>query len=80
MKISIIGNGFVGNAVHQGMKEHYDVLVYDIDPQKSLNNLDEINKVKSIFSNTEESPTFQKDKNYYKNRNDFKVIQNKDSE
>ena len=49
MKIAIIGNGFVGDAVHQGMKDHYEVLVYDVDPQKSLNDLSEINEVKNIF-------------------------------
>ena len=49
MMIGIIGNGFVGDAVYQGMKDHYEVLVHDVNPQKSLNDLSEINEVKNIF-------------------------------
>ena len=48
-KIGIIGNGFVGNAIHQGMMSHYKVLVYDINPSRTLNSLDEINKVDVVF-------------------------------
>ena len=41
MRISIIGNGFVGNAIYQGMKKFCDVLVFDTDDSKSLNTLEE---------------------------------------
>ena len=35
MKIGIIGQGFVGNAVyHQKFKNYYDVLTYDLDESK----------------------------------------------
>jgi len=35
MKIGIIGNGFVGNAINQNFKVHYETLVYDVDPERS---------------------------------------------
>jgi len=34
-KIGIIGQGFVGNAVYQGMKNYFEVLAYDKDPNKN---------------------------------------------
>ena len=36
-KIGVIGQGFVGNAVREGMKNYYDVLAYDKDPNKFSN-------------------------------------------
>ena len=36
-KIGIVGNGFVGNAIHQGLKNYFDVLVYDLNPEKKIN-------------------------------------------
>jgi UDPglucose 6-dehydrogenase len=39
MKIGIIGNGFVGNAVYQNVKEKFNTLVYDKDESRSLNAL-----------------------------------------
>jgi UDPglucose 6-dehydrogenase len=41
-KIGIIGQGFVGSAVREGMKNHYEILAYDKDPNKFSN-------VESIF-------------------------------
>jgi nucleotide sugar dehydrogenase len=41
-KLGIIGQGFVGSAVREGMKNHFDVLAYDKDPNKFSN-------VESIF-------------------------------
>jgi UDPglucose 6-dehydrogenase len=35
--IGIVGQGFVGSAVYEGMKNHYNVLVYDKDPNKFRN-------------------------------------------
>ena len=35
MKIGIIGNGFVGNAIYHNFKNNYDILIYDKDPDKS---------------------------------------------
>lgn len=34
MKIGIIGQGFVGSAIREGLKEHYSILTYDIDEDK----------------------------------------------
>jgi UDPglucose 6-dehydrogenase len=36
-KIGIIGQGFVGSAVREGMKNHYDIKAYDKDPTKFSN-------------------------------------------
>jgi UDPglucose 6-dehydrogenase len=41
-KIAIIGQGFVGSAVREGMKDHFEVVCYDKDPEKFSN-------VRSIF-------------------------------
>jgi UDPglucose 6-dehydrogenase len=41
-KLGIIGQGFVGSAVYEGMKNHFEVLAYDKDPNKFSN-------VESIF-------------------------------
>jgi len=35
MKIGIVGRGFVGNAVYEGLKNFYDVNVFDLDENKS---------------------------------------------
>ncbi len=54
VKIGIVGKGFVGNAVSIGFSAatgaDYEVLVYDIDPKKSQNTLDEtINETDFVF-------------------------------
>ena len=48
-KIGIIGNGFVGNAIHEGLSSHYNVLVYDVKPDKCKNSLQEVNETNIIF-------------------------------
>ena len=48
-KIGIIGNGFVGNAIHQGMKEHFEVLIYDKDPSKKINTFARVSEAEIIF-------------------------------
>ena len=40
--LGIIGQGFVGSAVREGMKNHFEILAYDKDPNKFSN-------VESIF-------------------------------
>ena len=42
--IGIIGQGFVGSAVREGMKDYYNVLTFDKDPSKHSNciSLDEL--------------------------------------
>ena len=34
MKIGIIGQGFVGSAIREGLSNYYGVLTYDIDSEK----------------------------------------------
>ena len=36
-QIGIIGQGFVGSAVREGMKNHFDILAFDKDPNKYSN-------------------------------------------
>ena len=47
--ISIIGNGFVGNAIHQEFKKHFDVLCYDKDPSKKINSFREVCESEIVF-------------------------------
>ena len=42
MKIGIIGQGFVGSAIREGLKKFYDVLTYDLDETKCNSSLQEI--------------------------------------
>tara|TARA_R110002020_G_scaffold437874_1_gene648220 strand:+ start:2023 stop:2862 length:840 start_codon:yes stop_codon:yes gene_type:complete len=42
MKLGIIGRGFVGNAIFQGLNHYYDLMVYDVDPKKSTNTFEEV--------------------------------------
>lgn len=49
MKIGIIGNGFVGNALYENFKEHYECLVNDKEKEKCLNTLEEIYSCELIF-------------------------------
>lgn len=47
--IGIVGNGFVGNAVHQNLKDKVECKIFDTDDNKSLNTLDEVLQQKFIF-------------------------------
>lgn len=47
--ISILGNGFVGNAIYEGMKNYFDINVYDIDSSKSKHSWEECMKNEIIF-------------------------------
>ena len=54
MKIGVVGNGFVGDAISHGFSPsstgRCEVKVYDILPERSLNTLDEtINESDFIF-------------------------------
>ena len=42
MKIGIIGQGFVGNAVYQKFKEYFDIKTYDIDNSKCNSSFDNL--------------------------------------
>ncbi|HAI18077.1 MAG TPA: hypothetical protein DCM10_08705 [Xanthomarina gelatinilytica] len=48
-KIGIIGNGFVGNAIHEGLRPYHDIYVYDKLKEKCLHSLGDINKTKYVF-------------------------------
>jgi nucleotide sugar dehydrogenase len=36
LNVGIVGQGFVGTAVKEGLKDYHNVLAYDIDPSKSM--------------------------------------------
>jgi len=44
MKLGIIGNGFVGEAIFEGLRDHYEILVHDKNPEKSPSSIQEINE------------------------------------
>lgn len=47
--IGIVGNGFVGNAVHQNLKDKIECKVFDVDLNKSPNTLEEVLSGDFIF-------------------------------
>ncbi len=50
MRVGIIGQGFVGSAIREGLKEFYNVLTYDIDETKCNNTFEVVcNKSDIIF-------------------------------
>lgn len=49
MKIGIIGQGFVGSAIREGLKEHYTILTYDLDKDKCNSTHKEVCKNSDII-------------------------------
>lgn len=49
MKIGIIGQGFVGSAIREGLDDYYEVLTYDKDSSKSRNSHEEVVSNSSIL-------------------------------
>ena len=50
MKIGILGQGFVGSAIKEGLKDHYEILTYDLDNTKSNSTHEEVcNNSEIIF-------------------------------
>jgi UDPglucose 6-dehydrogenase len=47
--IGIVGNGFVGNAVRQNLKDKIDCKVFDVDSSRSLNTFEEVIGQEFIF-------------------------------
>ena len=47
--IGIVGNGFVGNAVYQNVRDKAPTKVYDVDPNRSFNTLEEVLDQQYIF-------------------------------
>lgn len=49
MKIGLIGNGFVGNAIYKTMGSFYDFSVYDIESDRRYNSFKEVDNTEIIF-------------------------------
>ena len=49
MNIGIIGQGFVGSAVYEGMKNYFEVFTFDKDPNKFSN----VRSIFEVVENTE---------------------------
>lgn len=49
MNIGIIGNGFVGNAINFAFSSISNIKIFDIDPKKSLDSLESVNKCDFVF-------------------------------
>ena len=47
--IGIVGNGFVGNAVYQNVRDKAPTKVYDVDKNRSFNTLEEVLDQQYIF-------------------------------
>ena len=48
--IGIIGQGFVGSAIREGLKKHYDIRTYDLDKSKCNSTHAEVcNQSKVVF-------------------------------
>ena len=52
MNIGIIGQGFVGSAIREGLKESYTVRGYDLDPDKCFN-LKWMNKLEEVANHSD---------------------------
>ena len=44
LTVGIVGNGFVGNAIYQNVRDQVETKVYDVDPLRSLNTWEETTK------------------------------------
>ena len=49
IQVGIVGNGFVGSAIAAGFGLHFELKIYDVDPKKSLNTLDETLDTDFVF-------------------------------
>ena len=47
--VGIIGNGFVGNAVYQNVRDKVETKIYDVDKNRSLNTFDEVLQQEYVF-------------------------------
>ena len=48
-KIGVIGQGFVGSAVREGMSNYFDMVTFDKDPNKEST----VNSIFGVIENTE---------------------------
>ena len=49
LTVGIVGNGFVGNAIYQNVRDQVETKVYDVDPLRSLNSWEETTKQSIVF-------------------------------
>jgi len=49
LTVGIVGNGFVGNAIYQNVRDKVETKVYDIDPLRSLNTWEETTQQSVVF-------------------------------
>ena len=50
IKIGIVGQGFVGSAIREGLKDYYKVYTYDLDPVlSSCDSLEAVIKISDII-------------------------------
>jgi len=49
MKIGIIGQGFVGTAVNEGLKSFYKIETFDINKESTCNSLEELSKKSDVI-------------------------------
>jgi len=49
-KIGILGNGFVGNALYEGMRHTNECHVYDVNEERSFSSLEEVAQCSFIFA------------------------------
>lgn len=49
MNVGIIGQGFVGSAIREGLKHHHNVLTYDLDSSKCNSNLIDVTEKSDII-------------------------------
>ena len=49
MKIGIIGQGFVGSAIREGLKNYYDILTFDTDESKCNSTHEDVCKMSEII-------------------------------
>ena len=49
VNVGIVGNGFVGNAVYQNLRDKVKCKIYDVDKNRSLNPLEEVIQQDFIF-------------------------------
>ena len=49
MKIGIVGQGFVGNAVYQQFKKHYEVRTFDLNPMKRNTSFEDVARCDYVF-------------------------------
>ena len=49
MKIGIVGQGFVGSAIYEGLKNYYQVFTYDLDEAKCNSTHDQVARESNII-------------------------------